>query len=135
LASFALTNKELYEYKEGIKIIIDTTKLKNINNLKLSPKAFEKQNISVKGDLLELELKDKISVGKLKTVMNDVFGKHYHVKATKATQYLDNFITSATAEGGPLTIQIGKKDNFGRVEYEDTYTRYSIPNFPWGVTK
>ena len=45
LASFALTNKELYEYKEGIKIIIDTTKLKNIKNLKLSTKALQKEGL------------------------------------------------------------------------------------------
>lgn len=134
LAQFALSNKELYEYKEGIKIIVDTSKISNIKNLKLSTKGLKELGVVSNGENFELELSGQLDVGRLKTTMNKLFGKHYQAQTT-ATQYLDNFITSLTSEDGPLTIKIGHTNGAKEVVYEDEYVRHAIPNFPWGVTK
>jgi hypothetical protein len=34
-----------------------------------------------------------------------------------------------------LEIKIGEKTANDITTYEQTYTRYTIPNFPWGLTK
>jgi hypothetical protein len=111
LARFALSNKELYEYKEGIKIIIDTSKISNIKNLKISTKGLRELGVIENGKDLELELSGQIDVKRLKHTMNQLFGRHYHAETSTATQYLDNFITSLTAEDGPMTIKVGKNNS------------------------
>lgn len=125
LADFALTNKELYEVKEAIKIIIDQSKIQNIKGLKLA-----------EGAKLEFGIEaGEVSVTRLKEEMNKTFGRHFHKDNATATQYLDRFITALTSPDGPMTIRVGKETSPGKIEYTDEYTRYTIPNFPWGVTK
>jgi hypothetical protein len=113
LSKFALQNHDLYEYKEGIKIIIDTSKIQNIAGLSLVPedkgKGKRKELKQNKNGDLEIELFGEVDVKTLKTTMNEIFGKRYH-SSTTSTQYLDRFITSLTSEDGPLTIKIGKKN-------------------------
>jgi hypothetical protein len=47
---------------------------------------------------------------------------------------LDNFLTSLI-KSGALRITLGKTSETGDFEREEEYEVYSIPNFPWGLTK
>jgi hypothetical protein len=78
-----LQNSKLYEQKEGVKLIIDTTKLHQVQNLKFDEQA---KGLMKRGDgKYEIEISGIVNVRKLKQTVNAVFKRHFDPEAEKAT--------------------------------------------------
>ena len=75
----------------------------------------------------------KMNIGEIKSLINKTFSRRYHT-GSKYTKDLDNFLTSLITSGA-LRIELGRTSDEGNFEKKEEYNVYSIPNFPWGLTK
>lgn len=125
LKRFSMTNRQLYEYEEAVQFEFDFTQLKQLKDIQLAPNA-KPFAILPKMD------KEKM-IGQIKGLINENFMRRFH-KGSVYTKDLDNLITSLI-KSGALRITLGKTSESGDFERKEDYEVYSIPNFPWGLTK
>lgn len=121
LQRFSMTNRYLYEYEEAVSFNFDFKALKKLNKIQLAP------------DAEPIAILPKMNIGEIKSLINKTFSRRYHT-GSKYTKDLDNFLTSLIASGA-LRIELGKTSEEGNFEKREEYNVYSIPNFPWGLTK
>lgn len=121
LKRFSMTNRQLYEYNEAVQFEFDFSELKKLGKIQLVPGADT------------VAILPKMNVGEIKALVNKTFARRFHT-GSQYTKELDNFLTSLI-KSGALQITLGKTSETGDFEREEEYEVYSIPNFPWGLTK
>ena len=125
LKVYALSQRDLYEYKDAIELHFDFTDLEKIDGLNL---AVGKS----KNEKLKFTIFEQKKIGSIKDIVNKTFGRHFHT-GKDYSKNIDTLIHSLMSNG-ILQVKLGKESG-GVFEYKEDYVMHTIPNFPWGLTK